>query len=175
MLVLSVPAWSKLFFDSDYLGGSSLALDSSCFEKEFIAKALLVCFLAYYTLRKVGPQVIFRARMHQSKVALVPYWLPYCGNYAALAKCASKCRADGLGRDVVTTVPDLLKDENGLVPPVVAVNGINGAGVLLLNTCQSVERMLIKNAKCIERSDDAPRLLAGFGGSSVAYAPSSER
>ena len=53
LLVLSVRLWNKLFFISDYLGGSSLNLDSSYFEKEFITKALLVFFLAYYTLIKV--------------------------------------------------------------------------------------------------------------------------
>ena len=120
--------------------------------------------------------MIFRARMRQSKVSLVPYWFPYIGNYVALAKCAIRGQANGLGRDVVSTVPDLLlKDKNGLVPPLVAINGVFDTGLLVINTCQNVERMLIKNAKCIDKSDDIPRLYVGFGGTSFVYATNGKK
>ena len=114
--------------------------------------------------------------MHQSKVVLTPYWFPYIGNLVAIAKCHKRAQADGLGRNAVLTVPDqLLKDKNGLVPPLVAINGIINPGVLLINSCHSVERMMIKNAKCIDKSDDSPKIKAGFGGTSFIHATNGEK
>ena len=114
--------------------------------------------------------MIFRARMQQSKATLAPYWLPFIGNFVALAKCAIRGDANGLGRDVVASLPSqLLQDSNGLVPPVVAFNSTFDTGVLLMNTCQNVDKMLLKNAKSIDKSDDIERLFKGFGGTSFVF------
>ena len=38
-----------------------------------------------------------------------------------------------------------------------------------MNTCQNVDRMLLKNAKSIDKSDDIERLFKGFGGTSFVF------
>ena len=87
-----------------------------------------------------------------------------------MAKCAIRGEANGLGRDVVATLPhQLLKDKNGLVPPMTVLNGVFDTGLLVFNTCQNMEKMLIKNAKKIDKGDDIARVLAGFGGSSFVF------
>ena len=50
-----------------------------------------------------------------------------------------------------------------------AFNGVYDGGILIFNTCQAVERMFKKNAKSIEQTDDIPRALVNFGGSSILF------
>jgi len=55
-----------------------------------------------------------------------------------------------------------------------ALNAIFDTGVLVFNSCESLERMLIKNAKVIDKSDDIARLLNGYGGTSFVFRANSK-
>jgi len=50
LLVLSVRLWDKLFFISDFVGKAGL---SNYMTQEFVSRALLGFFFAYYCLIKV--------------------------------------------------------------------------------------------------------------------------
>ena len=102
--------------------------------------------------------MIFRARMTQSGITLVPYWFPLIGNLMAFAKTAYKM--DGrkhLGGNILAQLPfDHCKDHNGILPPAIALNGVtgNGGGLVVFNNAETIEHMLIKNGKYIDKSDD---------------------
>ena len=76
--------WNKLFFISDFVGTVSIAKYLNLAD---LTKFLVICFVAYYIMVKVVQQMIFRARMYQSKAVLAPHWYPFIGNYVALGKC----------------------------------------------------------------------------------------
>ena len=48
---------------------------------ESLTKGLLIFSLFYYIAVKVLMQIIFRARMAQKDIALIPGWFPFLGNY----------------------------------------------------------------------------------------------
>lgn len=51
----------------------------------------------------------------------------------------------------------------------IALNSVFERGLLVFNSCESLDRMLIKNAKQVDKSDDIARLLNNYGGSSFVF------
>ena len=64
---------------------------------------------------------------------------------------------------------DYMADKQGLLPPAHAFNLTWEGGMLVFNTCELMERMLVKNVESVGRSDDMPKLLNGFGGTSYIF------
>lgn len=176
LLVLSVRLWGKLFFISEYVGKSDFG---QYLTQEIITKAVLIFFISYYILVKVLSQMIFRARMQRAGATLTPHWFPFIGNLVAMAKSHLKNERDGLGRDTLAWMPFNLnlyaQNATQKLPNMVAVNSIVGDGSLLVfNDCESMKQMLIKNAKHVDKSDDIPRIIHGFGGTSFVFQKNSK-
>ena len=172
MLVLSVRLWGKLFMVSEFFGKQGLGQYMTV---ELVTKSLVVFFICYYILAKVFTQMIFRARVSQNGAALMPYWYPFVGNFVACAKSYLKREKEQLGKDLFTMLPfDHLSDPHGRLPAMYGVNTMFGDGLLVFNTCQSLDLMLIKNAKLVDKCDDIPRILNSFGGRSFVFVKNSK-
>jgi len=104
----------------------------------------------------------------------MPNWYPFIGNFVALAKSRTIREEERLGKDIFTMLPfDHLSDPHGRLPAMYGVNSVFGDGLVVFNTSEYLDLMLIKNAKLIDRSDDIPRILQNFGGRSFVFAKNS--
>ena len=105
----------------------------------------------------------------------MPNWHPFVGNFVAFAKSQTIREKERLGKDLFTMLPfDHLSDPHGRLPAMYGVNGVFGDGLLVFNTSEYLDLMLIKNAKLVDRSDDIPRILQNFGGRSFVFAKNSK-
>ena len=171
-MVLSVRLWGKLFFVSEYLGKYDFTW---LFTKENITYGVLAFIASYYIVVKVLQQMIWRARMRQSGAVLCPYWFPFIGNYVAIAKVAIGEQAKGSGKNVFALIPQrLMSNEHGMIPAMTATNSVFPGGLLLINSCELMDTLLIKNSKNIDKTDDIPKLLSGYGGRSFVFTKNSK-
>lgn len=64
--------------------------------------------------------------------------------------------------------------ETKRLPDSIAICSSIETGFVLFNKCQSLERMLIKNAKNVDKTDDISQILRNFGGNSFVFAKNSK-
>ena len=62
---------------------------------------------------------------------------------------------------------------DGRMAAMYGINFMFGDGLLVFNTCQALDWMLIKNAKLVDKSNYLSRILKNFGGSTYVFAKNS--
>ena len=144
--------WKKLFFVSDYFGKSAI---TEYLTTENITYGLIIFVICYYIMVKVLQQMIFRARMKQSGATLTPNWFPFIGNLVAAAKVSIREEKRGTGRSILGILPtEIMKTENGLFPPMYAYCGNFESGLLVINSCIELEKIMVSNAKKVADKSD---------------------
>ena len=172
VLVLSVRLWSK--FDLSYFLGRGYKTPS--IDQELVTKGLILFIFLYIIAVKVLQQIIFRARMAQKDIALIPNWFPFIGNYQTLSSVSHAESKKDLGRNPMAILPGAtLSKRAGILPPYYAVNGLSDAGGhIYVTNCEAAERLTVKDAKALQISEENARILHNFGGSSFLFSKQSK-
>lgn len=174
VLVLSVRLWSKLFIVSDVFGKMGIA---HLLTQENLIIAAAVLIIGNYIAEKVLAQMIFRARMAQKGIPLMPQWFPFLGNVICLAKAAIREEQRGTGRNVFCVcAEEFIKNKNGIYPRYYAINSLlTGRGMIVLTDAEAVNQMILKSAKSIDKIPSIKRLLNNFGGDSFVFMGDSQK